>query len=643
MDAANKKIFAFTSFRARLLTFLSALLIPILATTLYYVNRNNTEYTEETINRYLQLGADVFDYTRDQQVKTLRAITTSLTWDFGFRTAFASNDPGTLFDASLNVLNRSMQSTDMLMIVDMDHTVIIDTALQGFDMLQGSLNDLLLRAEASEDLSAETITSVNGVPYQLIALPLYLPRQVAWIIGGFALDQVFAESVYNTIVSEISIVRHDRDGNIEVITSTLPLTEQAALTEQLRFADGYISSLQRVEYQSGEWISLMRPLFRSDADGSDVFAVIQRSYDENQANVVQFRSLLIQFYLIVFAISLFAVLLLARSISRPLARLAGVVRKIEAGDYQKRVPVDSRDELGELAESVNTMASGLAEKEKVRDLLGKVVSQQIAEELLSNPVELGGEERIVTVLFSDIRGFTSYCEGLPPKQVLAALNEVLSVISDIVESHYGVVDKFQGDAVMALFGAPVSGSHDAENALAAALEIVQALDNMDSRLSACVGLNTGLVVAGNLGSHNRLNYSVIGDAVNLAARLESLTRFYGSASIISEATVQAADGYVCRELDEVIVAGKQKPVRIYELVGRRGEVDPNRVGELQQYARALAAYRKQDWNYAREQFIQLQRSCDNTLLCQVFLDRIQYFSTNPPAADWRGVFAFDKK
>lgn len=636
-------LFSFTSFRARLLTFLLVLLIPVFAGIFYYVNRNNIEYTEQTINRYLQLGADVFDYTRQQQAQTLRAITTSLTWDFGFRTAYAANDPATLFDAALNVLDRSMRSTDMLMIVDLDNQVVIDTALQGFDELQGAWLELAQRAEQSNELTAQTITSVNGIPYQLIMLPLYLPRQVAWIIGGFALDESFASRVKQTILSEVSVVRiADRRG-VEVIASTLPASHQQALAAQLDTSGSGAPALQRIDYADGEWTTLQRPLFTANDGNENVVAVIQRSFAENQVNVVQFRRLLFQFYAVVLAVSFVVVLLLARSISRPLTRLATVVSKIEQGDYGMRAPVKSRDELGELAESVNTMATGLAEKEKVRDLLGKVVSQQIAEELLSNPVELGGEERVVTILFSDIRGFTSYCEGLPPKRVLEALNRVLSEISNIIESHRGVVDKFQGDAVMALFGAPVASDEDASQAMAATMEIVTALDRMDSELSACVGINTGLVVAGNLGSANRLNYSVIGDTVNLAARLEGLTRLYNTATIVSAASKAAAPEFYYRELDRVRVAGKQQPVTIYELQGRPDSLAARQRAENADFADALASYRQGNWQVAEAQFCQLQRTCDNKRLCQVFLDRIAYFKHDPPASDWCGVYTFDKK
>lgn len=388
---------------------------------------------------------------------------------------------------------------------------------------------------------------------------------------------------------------------------------------------------------------MIRELYLDPSADQRILAVIQRSYDENQTNVLAFQKLLIQFYSIALILSVLVVIYLSRSMTNLISSLAEAVKRIGEGNYDESVRIKSRDELGQLADSVNTMASGLQEKERVRDLLGKVVSQQIAEELLSNSVELSGEERTATILFSDIRGFTSYCEDLPPQKVLGELNKVLSCISDIVEAHNGVVDKFQGDAVMALFGAPVSSKNDAANAMAAGLEIISAVGSAENPLSACVGINTGLVVAGNLGSANRLNYSVIGDAVNLVARLESLTRLYNVANIVSAASMSAAPGFVYRELDEVQVVGKNRSVSIYELVGAADTVTPVKQEELALFASALAAYRQQDWLRAREQFTQLLETCDNTALRRVFLQRIEHYEDNPPGPDWQGVYTFDKK
>ena len=641
--ASFASLFTFKSFRSRLVVFLLCLLLPVLGGIFYYVNQNNEEYTEETINTYLELGANVFDFTRQQQAYTLEAITGSLTWDFGFRAAYATNDPATLFDAALNVLERSLGIADMLMIADLDNQIIIDTELQGGEMLTGTWLELVREADTSEEGIAEKIVTIGEDPYQLIALPLYLPRQVAWIIGGFALDDGFVQQVSDTIVSDVSILRLQPGQPSEIVASTLITARQPILLGQLQTEADYFDNLQRIDFGDEEYTTLLRSLYQDPLSGGQILAAIQRSYDENNENVLQFRNLLIQFYSLVIVLSLIAVIYLARSITNPLSHLANAVKRIEAGDYAKQVAVRSKDELGELADSVNSMASGLAEKEKVRDLLGKVVSHQIAEELLSNPVELGGEERTATILFSDIRGFTSFCEDLPPQEVLEELNKVLSCISDIVEAHNGVVDKFQGDAVMALFGAPVSSRDDAVNAMAAGLKIIAEVGSAENPLSACVGINTGLVVAGNLGSANRLNYSVIGDAVNLAARLESLTRLYNVANIVSAASKAAAPDFVYRELDEVQVVGKSRSVSIYELVGTVDSVTPEKQAELALFAAALAAYRQQDWARAREQFTQLLETCDNRELHQVFLQRIKHYEDNSPGPDWQGVYTFDKK
>jgi adenylate cyclase len=633
----------FGSFRSRLSFFLLCLLAPVLGGIFYYVNQNNIEYTEETINSYLELGADVFDFTRAQQAETLQAITNSLTWDFGFRTAYASNDPATLFGASLNVLDRSIGKADMLMIVSLDNEVVIDTALQGFVELSGAWQSLIEQADASEEGLAEAIVTIAGNPFQLIALPLYLPRQVAWIIGGFALDQNFVDRVKETIVSEVSIIRRSGENNLEVVASTLGASRQQILAEQVAINSTTVGNLQRITLEGEEFTTLIRSLFESASNELQVFAIIQRSYAENNENVVQFRTLLIEFYGVVILISLIAVVLLSRSITKPLAKLASAVQKIEEGEYGKPVMVNSRDEIGDLANSVNSMARGLAEKEKVRDLLGKVVSQQIAEQLLNNPVELGGEEKVVTILFSDIRGFTSFCEGLRPQAVLVELNQVLSTISNIIEKHNGVVDKFQGDAVMALFGAPIQSEVDATNAMAAALEIIDAMTTGDSRLSACIGINTGLVVAGNLGSSNRLNYSVIGDTVNLSARLESLTRLYDVTNIVSEASRDAAPHFAYMELDEVCVAGKSEAIKIFELLGVPENMSPEKIVMVAAFADALKAYRAQNWDLAQSLFSQLAASCDNDVLSKVFLERIHLFRTNPPPKDWDGIYVFGKK
>ena len=220
----------------------------------------------------------------------------------------------------------------------------------------------------------------------------------------------------------------------------------------------------------------------------------------------------------------------------------------------------------------------LRERDRVRDLLGKVVSREVATELLRKDVTLGGEERAVTVLFSDLRNFTSMSELLSPQEMLGVLNRYFTRMSAIVETHGGVVDKYMGDALMALFGAPLGHPNDADRAIQTALEMTEALDDLNRQwhqrglptIGVGIGINTDVVVAGNMGSETRLNYTVIGDGVNLASRLEELTKTpgYEARIIISGSTLAAArERYRTRRLGEVAVKGKQKPTEIFALLG----------------------------------------------------------------------------
>ena len=283
------------------------------------------------------------------------------------------------------------------------------------------------------------------------------------------------------------------------------------------------------------------------------------------------------------------------------------------------------------------------------------MSHEIAEELLSKKIELGGEERIVTVLFADIKGFTTLCETSPPQAVLTLLNRYLSEITKVIEDNHGVVDKYTGDSVMALFGAPLTRPNDAENAVRAALAIQQCMVDLNAinrnaglaMMEAGIGVHTGLVVAGNLGSQNRLNYTVIGDSVNLSARLEGLTRKYNTANIVSETCLQHAPDFVYQELDLVQVAGKSEPVRIYQVIGAPEQVTQQQQETLRLFADGLASYRAQRWAQATEMFASLQQTLPAeqraASLYSVYLERILLLQQRTLPADWDAVFIFDRK
>jgi len=279
--------------------------------------------------------------------------------------------------------------------------------------------------------------------------------------------------------------------------------------------------------------------------------------------------------LLAIAAGTFFTLLMAFFITSPIKKLMGAMRRVGVGDLEQIVLVRVRDEIGVLSEHFNEMTEGLREKEKIRSAMNKAVSKEIAEVMLSGELKLGGDKKMVTVLFSDIRGFTTISEAHTPEEVVELLNEYLTLMTNIVEKHRGNVDKFVGDEIMALWGAPKSYGNDAIAAVKAALEMMEVLDRFNAERKAKnligidigIGLNTGDVIAANMGSENRMNYTVIGDNVNLGARLEGTNKMYGTHIIISENTLREVRDYIYyRELDLIRVKGKNEPVSIYEVI-----------------------------------------------------------------------------
>ena len=227
-----------------------------------------------------------------------------------------------------------------------------------------------------------------------------------------------------------------------------------------------------------------------------------------------------------FGAALFGLLLawlMSRRLARPIRDLAHATEQVRKGNFRTRVPVRARDEFGQLADSFNEMADELETKEKIRDLLGKVSDEAVAQALISGNLELGGETREVSILFCDIRGFTSLTEEMPPADIISLLNEHMTAMTEVVYENSGVIDKFVGDEIMVIFGAPKSYGDDAKNAARCALAMVERRQQLDTETSRTIevgiGVATGAVVVGCMGSVDRLNYTVIGERVNRAARL----------------------------------------------------------------------------------------------------------------------------
>jgi adenylate cyclase len=266
------------------------------------------------------------------------------------------------------------------------------------------------------------------------------------------------------------------------------------------------------------------------------------------------------------AVGLAATLFASRSVAEPVGAMRGAVAQVEAGDFEARVDVDDGSEVGLLQAGFNRMAEGLAERERIREAFGTYVDRDVAEHILRAGTDLAGEEVEVTLMFVDIRDFTSFAERSSAGEVVEAINRLFERVVPIIHAHAGHVDKFVGDGLLAVFGAPRRQDDHADQALAAALEIERLVaDELGGELSIGVGLNSGVVVAGNVGGAGRLEFSVIGDAVNVAARVEAATRQTGDTVLVSEHTRQLLRrGEVeLAERPEVPLKGKTEPVALY--------------------------------------------------------------------------------
>jgi adenylate cyclase len=291
-----------------------------------------------------------------------------------------------------------------------------------------------------------------------------------------------------------------------------------------------------------------------------------------------------------------------------------------------------------IAATIGGLATEGREKAHLRAVFSQYVSRPVVDRILADPgkAKLGGERKELTVLFSDIRGFSQVAEGMAPEQLAAFLGEYLTPMTDLVLASGGTLDKYIGDAIMAIWGAPVDTPDHAARACEVALKMQETLAGMNRAwardgkpaIAIGVGINTGPMAVGNMGSSARFEYTVLGDQVNLGSRLEALTKDYGVGILVGEATARAAgDAFLFREIDLVRVKGRAGAAPVFELIGRAGKADPA-------FARALELYRKRQFAEARRVFAGLGDDPAATVMAA----RCEVLAAAPPPEDWDGVY-----
>ena len=352
--------------------------------------------------------------------------------------------------------------------------------------------------------------------------------------------------------------------------------------------------------------------------------------------------------------------LVTNRLSRPVRSLASAMRDVQGGNLNVQLPVRSTDEVGRLTDSFNFFVQELRSKERMKQTFGKYIDPRILEHVLAQPgaEALAGGRREMTVLFADLVGFTSLSERLTPLVMVTLLNRHFGLQALAVQEHKGVVDKFVGDSIVGFWGPPfVKAEENATLACRAAEAQLLALDTLRRelpeitglrrdapRIDLCIGICTGEVVVGNIGSENTRSYTVVGDTVNLAARLERANRVYGTQILINESTAKAIGSqFETREIDTISVKGKTETTRIFELISAAGQLSEESVRLRQSYDAARRSYLAQDWDTADASFRECLQIRPHDGPSRVLLERIQFLRRNPPGNDWNGVWHLREK
>jgi len=352
--------------------------------------------------------------------------------------------------------------------------------------------------------------------------------------------------------------------------------------------------------------------------------------------------------------------LVSGGIIRSVRKLLDGTRAVEAGRLDQAIDVTTGDEIGQLAGAFNRMVVQLRENQRVRETFGKYIDPRVVEGLIDRPTLTAaeGQRRVMTVLFCDMKGFTSLSEGMTPQGLVKVMNRYLSVMSEPIRTNRGIIDKYIGDGIMAYWGPPfVDEADHARFACLAALDMIARIATLrhdipellgvrGTPMEKCdlrIGVATGEALVGSIGSDVMMSYTVMGDVVNLASRLEGANKAYGTRNLVSERTIAAAgDAVEIREIDRVVVAGHTRSEVIFEMLGRKGELTPQQSSLRDRYAEGLVAYRDKRWDEALAAFNASLEAIPGDGPSMTLLKRVEELKMHPPPQDWDGSWHLEK-
>jgi class 3 adenylate cyclase len=351
-------------------------------------------------------------------------------------------------------------------------------------------------------------------------------------------------------------------------------------------------------------------------------------------------------------------LMVSAGMMRPVRRLLEGTRAVEEGHLDQTLLITSKDEIGRLTGAFNRMVEQLRLKERIRETFGKYIDPQVVEGLIDRPaLATSGQRRVMTTLFCDLKGFTNISEGMTPQGLVKIMNRYLSTMSAPIRTQHGVIDKYIGDAIMAYWGPPFNDDADqARLACLAATDMVARLASLRAELREILGVRnvppldirigvaTGEALVGSIGSELMMSYTIMGDSVNLASRLEGANKVYGTRVLASEATAKAAASDVeVREVDRIVVLGQKEPQAVFEVMARKGELTAAQAELRACFSEALAAYRAKQWEKARTGFVAALAVVPNDGPSVTLLKRLDTLQSANLAEDWDGAWHMDQK
>lgn len=566
---------AIFSFRYKITAVITAILIVLLISTIWITQLNiESEFRKQIDQRLVQTQRYIKQHIEESferlYTNAIAVSQAKLTLDILYDQRLTQ---ATRNDILNTEIGRDLFNVDMLVVADADGGLKARSGVDELFLTQLLTHDWMQKV--LEGNFSAGITLYEQKLVKVMASPVFLNAQMLGIV-------ILGETYTQQDIEQIK--------EINDVELTLFYEKQKVLSSQWSKSQAFDQWFDQQEdnilsHKGTLEVVLDNSRYLLQVSNHEEYYIptyiLSKSLDDALLFVSDIKTNALLIGLLGFIFSVILSFIFAIGISRPIHRLLLGTKEAERENFAYRVNVQTRDEFSLLAESFNQMMIGLEEKQKIRDVFNKSVSKEVASHMLEKGNELEGETHEATILFTDIRGFTSLSEQLSEKQLLQLLNHYFTNINHCIQSNRGTIDKFIGDSVMALFGVPETYSDHAYHALNSAQSMCAALEKFNREVSskyAChiemgIGINTGNIVAGLVGSHDRLNYTVIGDQVNLASRLEGLTKYYGASTIISASTKQAINAtqdkkqniqWIFRRLDCVQVKGKTTGIAIYQ-------------------------------------------------------------------------------